>query len=123
MGSLLGTILKSTNPLVHKLTDGDKRLTLYSGSGSTFDPEDLDASVGTGESATVDCASPYPYDVAGLPIESGRMRTSVDGSHPDLTIEPKAGMLAEIDGRTYIVQKAFHDLDSDDWILDLEGAG
>jgi hypothetical protein len=121
MASLLGNILKSAIPLVHELTDGTT-VTLYSGSGSTFDPEDLDVATATAET-TVACSSPWPYEVAGMPIEAGRMRVSIDGSLPELTIEPKAGMLARIDERTYTIIKAHHDLDADEWMLDLEGAG
>lgn len=119
---LLGTILQAVNPTIHSVTDGAV-VKLTSGAGAVFDPDDLDASTGTGDSCTVSCGAPWPYRAEGIPFEAGRMRISVDGQANGLTLTPEAGMLAEIDGRTYTVVEAQHDLDSNDWLLVLEGAG
>lgn len=120
--SILSDILGVANPLVHSFTDGTS-VTLFSSEGAIFDPEDLDASPGAGTSVSVPCSSPWPYRIQGLGVETGMFKVSLDGSLPALTITPKVGLLAEIDGRRYTIVEAHHDLDSNDWILLLEGAG
>lgn len=119
--SLLGDVLKSVNPLIHEVTDGTT-VVLTSGSGAVFDPGDLDASTGSGQRAVVPCSSPWPARLQGE-VQAGLFLISVNGQAPELTVVPRPGLLAGIDGRTYTVVRAEHDLDSDDWILTIEGGG
>ena len=120
--SILGNILKGAIPTVHDLTDG-ATIALRSGSGAAFDPADLDASVGGAASVVVPCSAPWPYRSDGLAVESGMQKVSIDGQRQELTVTPAPGMHAELDGRTYLVDEAHHDLDGDEWILTLRGAG
>jgi len=119
---LVGDILKSVIPTVHSLVD-ETTVTLYSGAGSEFDATDLDATTGSGATATVDCEAPWPYRAEGVGVESGLMRTSLDGQDSALAFDPAPGMLALLDGRTYSIVEAVHDLAGDDWLLTLKGAG
>ena len=72
---------------------------------------------------TVPCSSPWPYRARGVEVESGLMQVSMDGSRPELTARPDVGMIGVVDGKTYAVVEAQHDLDGNDWILLLKGAG
>lgn len=122
MSPLLGDILKATSPTLHSLVDG-ATIRLIGRTGASFDPEDLDASTGGEEVCEVPCESPWPYRVSGTDVATGNLATSFSGQHAALTLEPKVGMLAEVDGRTYMLVEVTHDLDADDWLVVLEGAG
>jgi len=122
MSPLLGDILRVATPLTHSLVD-ETTVTLRSGAGAAFDPEDLDATAGEEIVNVVPCEAPWPYKAEGASVEAGLMRTSLDGQAAELTLKPRPGMSAEIDGRTYSIVEAHHDLAGDEWILTMRGAG
>ena len=77
------------------------------------------------DSETLAAMSPWPYqkDGVGPDVQGGEMQTSVSGRDAAFDFPPKPGMLATLDGKTWQILHVFHDLDGDEYLLTLKGAG
>lgn len=78
------------------------------------------------DTETLSAMAPWPYRETGVAedVKGGDMLTSVTGRDANFTFAPEAGMLLSgIENRTWIIVQVDHDLDGDEYLLRIRGAG